>query len=89
MLQGGGRHDNPALYGCLYVSVEPVSAVVEQLAGLTGTSLEPADLLRHGNPLALAAVELDDGVELLESLPTGPFHCALPSEPGDARAGGR
>jgi hypothetical protein len=44
MLQGEGRHDAPTLYGSLYVSVEPVSAVVEQLAGLTGTVLEPPDL---------------------------------------------
>jgi hypothetical protein len=66
MLQGEGRHDAPTLYGCLYVSAEPVSAVVEQLAGLTGTSIEPADLFRHGHPLALGAVELDDDAELLD-----------------------
>jgi hypothetical protein len=66
MLQGEGRHDAPTLYGCLYVSVEPGSAIVEQLAGLTGTSIEPADLFRHGNPLALAAVELDDDAELID-----------------------
>jgi hypothetical protein len=66
MLQGEGRHDAPTLYGCLYVSVEPVSAVVEQLAGLTGTSIEPADLFRHGNPLALAAIELDENAELVD-----------------------
>jgi RES domain len=66
MLQGEGRHDAPLLYGCLYVSSEPVSAVVEQLAALTGTSLEPADLFRHGHPLALAAVELADGAEILD-----------------------
>jgi hypothetical protein len=66
MLQGEGRHDAPTLYGCLYASVEPLSAVVEQLAGLTGTSIEPADLFRHGHPLALGALELDDGAELLD-----------------------
>jgi RES domain len=66
MLQGAGRHDGPTLYGCLYVSVEPVSAVVEQLAGLSGTSIEPFDLFRHGDPLALVALELDDGAELLD-----------------------
>jgi RES domain len=66
MLQGEGRHDAPALYGCLYVSAEPVSAVVEQLASLTGTSIEPADLFRHGNPLALGAVVLDDDAELID-----------------------
>jgi hypothetical protein len=66
MLQGEGRHDAPTLYGCLYVSVEPVSAVVEQLAGLTGTSIEPADLFRHGNPLALGAIELDENAEVVD-----------------------
>jgi hypothetical protein len=66
MLQGEGRHDAPALYGCLYVSVEPVSAVVEQLAGLTGTVLEPPDLVRQGNTLALAAIELADEGELVD-----------------------
>jgi hypothetical protein len=66
LLQGEGRHDAPALYGCLYVSVEPVSALVEQLSGLTGTSIGPSDLLRHGKPLALAALELDDGADLLD-----------------------
>jgi hypothetical protein len=66
MLQGEGRHDAPTLYGCLYVSVEPVSAVVEQLASLTGIVLEPPDLVRHGNTLALAAIELADEAELLD-----------------------
>jgi hypothetical protein len=66
MLQGDGRHDAPTLYGCLYASSEPVSAVVEQLAGLTGTSVDPHDLFRHGLPLALAAIDLDDGAELLD-----------------------
>jgi hypothetical protein len=66
MLQGEGRHDAPTLYGCLYVSVEPVSAVVEQLAGLTGTSIGAPDLFRHGNPLALAALELDHGADVLD-----------------------
>ena len=66
MLQGEGRHDNPSLYGCLYSSVEPLSAVVEQLAGLVGTSLEPPDLFRHGKPLALGALELPNESEILD-----------------------
>jgi hypothetical protein len=66
MLQGNGRHDNPDLYGCLYVSVEPVSAVAEQIQRLIGTSLEEADLLRRGLPLALAAIEFDENGELLD-----------------------
>jgi hypothetical protein len=49
MLQGNGRHDNPELYGCLYVSVEPVSSVAEQLQRLAGTSLDdPAVLMGEG-----------------------------------------
>jgi hypothetical protein len=66
MLQGNGRHDNPDLYGCLYVSIEPVSAVAEQIQRLIGTSLEEADLLRRGLPLALAAIEFDENGELLD-----------------------
>ena len=66
MLQGNGRHDNPDLYGCLYVSVEPVSAVAEQIQRLAGTSLEAPDLLRRGLPLALAAIDVDENGELLD-----------------------
>ncbi|HYY33345.1 MAG TPA: RES domain-containing protein [Gaiellaceae bacterium] len=66
MLQGDGRHDNPALYGCLYVSTEPVSAAVERLARLAGTSLAQSDLVRRGYPFALAAVELSDRAELVD-----------------------
>ena len=66
MLQGDGRHDNPVLYGCLYVSSEPVSAVVERLARLAGTSIAASDLVRRGYPLALAAVELYADAELID-----------------------
>jgi RES domain len=66
MLQGDGRHDNPTLYGCLYASVEPVSAVAEQLDRLVGTYLEAADLVRRGRPLALTAIELADEAVLLD-----------------------
>lgn len=66
--QGAGRHDNPELYGCLYVSEAPVSAVAEQLAPFRGTgALLPSMLIRFGQPLALAALELPDeapGVDL-------------------------
>ena len=34
--QGDGRHDNPDVYGCLYVATEPVAAIVEQLARFRG-----------------------------------------------------
>jgi hypothetical protein len=59
-LQGRGRHDAPERYGCLYVSEEPASAVVESLAALVGTDLAPPDLVRGGLPLALASISLPD-----------------------------
>jgi hypothetical protein len=65
-LQGEGRHDRPELYGCLYASEEPVSAVVEQLAALAGTALGTPDLVRGGLPLALATLRLEDGAELVD-----------------------
>jgi hypothetical protein len=34
--QGAGRHDNPDLYGALYLSESPVGAVAEQLARFRG-----------------------------------------------------
>ena len=59
--QGAGRHDNPELYGCLYLAEDPVSAVAEQLAPFRGTGdLLPSMLIRFGLPLALAAIELPD-----------------------------
>ncbi|HVD66228.1 MAG TPA: RES family NAD+ phosphorylase [Gaiellaceae bacterium] len=66
MLQGDGRHDNPILYGCLYASAEPVSAVAEQLDRLAGTFLEPTDLIRRGLLLALTAIAVDDEVAFLD-----------------------
>jgi hypothetical protein len=66
MLQGSGRHDNPTLYGCLYASSEPVSAVAEQLDRFVGTSLEALDLVRRGLPLALATITLDDEASLVD-----------------------
>jgi hypothetical protein len=66
MLQGNGRHDNPTLYGCLYASVERVSAVAEQIQQFVGTVLEPTDLVRRGLPLALTALTLDDDAPLVD-----------------------
>ena len=57
-LQGEGRHDAPARYGCLYVSEEPVSTVVEELAPLAGSRLSAGDLVRGRLPLALATLRL-------------------------------
>ncbi len=65
-LQGAGRHDAPGRYGCLYLSEEPISVVVEQLAPFVGTGLAAPDLLRGGLPLALAALELADEARLVD-----------------------
>jgi hypothetical protein len=60
--QGTARHDNPARYGCLYVTESPVSAVAEALAPFRGTGdLQPDMLTRMGRPLALARLELRGG----------------------------
>jgi hypothetical protein len=65
--QGGGRHDNPDLYGCLYVAEEAVSCVAELLAPFRGTGrLLPSMLVRYGKPLALASLDLEDGVTVVD-----------------------
>lgn len=64
--QGEGRHDNPDLYGCLYLSEQPRSCAAEQLARFRGQRLTPALLRRRGLPLALAELELPDDVELVD-----------------------
>lgn len=65
--QGAGRHDNPELYGCLYVAEDPVSAVAEQLAPFRGSgALAPSMLLRFGLPLALVSIELADAMPAVD-----------------------
>jgi RES domain len=64
--QGEGRHDNPALYGCLYLSEQPLSCIVEQLARFRSQRLTPVLLRRRGLPLALAELELPDDAELVD-----------------------
>ena len=64
--QGEGRHDNPAAYGCLYLSERPLSCVVEQLARFRGQRLSAALLRRRGLPLALAELELPDDARLVD-----------------------
>jgi hypothetical protein len=59
--QGEGRHDNPDVYGCLYLADREVSSAVEQLARFRGQPFVPEMLVRRGLPLALASIELDDG----------------------------
>lgn len=66
-LQGAGRHDNPELYGCLYVAEDPVSAVAEQLAPFRGAkALLPSMLIRFEAPLFLTSFELPDGVTVVD-----------------------
>ena len=64
--QGEGRHDNPELYGCLYLSATALSCLVEQLARFRGQRLLPSLLRRRGLPLAMADLELDDDAELVD-----------------------
>jgi hypothetical protein len=66
MYQGEGRHDNPDRYGCVYLSVSALSTVVEQLARFRGQRLLASLLRRRGLPLALADLEVDDDVELVD-----------------------
>jgi hypothetical protein len=65
-LQGEGRHDNPDLYGCLYVADRAVSAVVEQLARFRGQRLTAGMLVRRGLPLAVATIELPEARRVLD-----------------------
>ena len=64
--QGDGRHDNPDLYGCLYLSFSALSPIVEQLARFRGQRLSPPLLRRRGLPLALAALDLADRAGLVD-----------------------
>ena len=64
--QGDGRHDNPDLYGCLYLTDREVSGVVEQLARFRGQRLIEPMLVRRGLRMALAALELPDNSELVD-----------------------
>jgi RES domain len=64
--QGGGRHDNPESFGCLYLATSAPSALVEQLAPFRGSVLRPEFLVRRGLPLGLAEIELADDAELLD-----------------------
>lgn len=72
--QGSGRHDNPGLYGALYMARVEVSAVAEWLAGFRGQRLTAVDFARiDGRRWALVGladpalggiVDLDDPLEL-------------------------
>ncbi len=68
--QGSGRHDNPALYGAIYVSRLPISAIAEWLAKFRGQTIESSDLDRvDGRRLAVvgfADLAPDETIELDE-----------------------
>jgi len=66
VFQGEGRHDNPDVYGCLYLADRPVSCVIEQLAAFRGQRLSASLLRRRGLPLALAAIELDEPATIID-----------------------
>lgn len=56
--QGSGRHDNPEVYGALYLSRAAVSPVAERLRVLRGRTVTEAHFRREGARLSLA--EIDD-----------------------------
>ena len=64
--QGDGRHDNPELYGCLYLSEIALSPIVEQLARFRTQKLLPTLLRRRGLPLALAELDLSESARLVD-----------------------
>jgi hypothetical protein len=65
-LQGEGRHDNPAAFGCLYLTEREDAGVAEQLADFRGSRFGSFMLQRNGLPLGLAALELSADRELLD-----------------------
>lgn len=64
--QGDGRHDNPDVYGCLYLSEASLSCIVEQLARFRGQRISAPLLRRRGLPLALATLELAPRADVLD-----------------------
>jgi hypothetical protein len=66
VFQGEGRHDNPDLYGCLYLSDRALASIIEQLARFRGQRLLPSLLRRRGLPLGLAELELNDPPNLID-----------------------
>jgi hypothetical protein len=66
LFQGEGRHDNPDIYGCLYLTDRPLSSLVEQLARFRGQRLLPSMLTRRGLPLALAELDLDSEAAVID-----------------------
>jgi hypothetical protein len=66
-LQGAGRHDNPEIYGCLYVGERAVSPVAEALAPFRGAgTLTDEMLVRAGVPLVLAELSLSEDSHIID-----------------------
>ena len=65
--QGEGRHDNPSMYGCLYVSEVAVSAVAEALAVFRGSGpFRETMLIRFRLPLALIELDLTGRTRVID-----------------------
>jgi RES domain len=65
--QGGGRHDNPNLFGAFYVSRVPASPIAELLRDYVSRAAPPQPLFREGSPIRLAEIddsEIDNLVDL-------------------------
>jgi hypothetical protein len=66
VFQGDGRHDNPDVYGCLYVTDREASGVIEQFARFRGQRLIEPMLIRRALPLAIAAIQLPDDASVVD-----------------------
>jgi hypothetical protein len=64
--QGEGRHDNPGVYGALYLSRTPASPVAEFLREYVGRHLDLGTLLESGSRAALATIDEADLPELVD-----------------------
>ncbi len=64
--QGEGRHDNPGVYGALYLSRTPTSPVAEFLREYVGRPLDLRALLESGSRAALATIDEADLPELVD-----------------------
>lgn len=65
--QGGGRHDNPDVYGAFYVSRVPASPIAELLRDYSSRAAPPQPLFREGAPIRLATID-DSTIEELVDL---------------------
>jgi hypothetical protein len=64
--QGFGRHDNPDLFGTMYLSRAQAAAAAEVLRMLRVTELRDADLRIEGATIALVAFAEPDGLDLVD-----------------------